>query len=146
MASPRKAPRYTAAEQQSDALAADLTAAAAAPGDAAFSDEPTADALCPCCGELLAWHEQPCPAPGAPAEAAPASSGSGVIMRASARTFAYDIGQPVQPETQDRAYAIIWRGQLKERHPETGWIHRVNVYRLNDGYWDCYREEELQVA
>lgn len=143
MASPRKAPRYTAAEQQSDALAADLSATAAAPGEAAFSDEPAAD-CCPCCGELLAWHEQPCPLPGTAAETAPAAGG--VFMRASAATFAFDLGQPVQPETQNRAYAIIWRGQLKERHPETGWIHRVNVYRLNDGFWDCYREEELQVA
>ena len=38
------------------------------------------------------------------------------------------------------------QGQLKERHPATGLIHRVNVYLLNDGYWDCYREEELQAA
>lgn len=144
MATTRKAPRYTAAEQQPDTLAADLSDAATAPDDAAFADAATADSLCPCCGELLAWHEQPCPLPGTAApEAAPAG---GVFMRASAATFAYDIGQPVQPETQNRAYAIIWRGQLKERHPETGWIHRVNVYRLNDGYWDCYREEELQVA
>lgn len=145
MASSRKAPRYTAAEQQSDALAADLSDAAPVPGAAPFSDEPTAAELCACCGELLAWHEQPCPAPGTTA-APETATGSGVIMRASAHTFAYDLGQPVQPETQNRAYAVIWRGQLKERHPDTGWIHRVNVYRLNDGFWDCYREEELQVA
>ncbi|GAB3839940.1 hypothetical protein [Hymenobacter jeollabukensis] len=139
MATPRKAPRYTAAEQQVEALAAVLPDAPAEAPDAAAEA-----ALCPCCGELLAWHEQPCPLPGAPAEAAPAAGR--VIMRASAATYAYDLGQPVQPETQNRAYAVIWRGQLKERHPDTGWIHRVNVYRLNDGYWDCYREEELQVA
>ncbi|RAK63561.1 hypothetical protein [Hymenobacter edaphi] len=139
MATPRKAPRYTAAEQQVEAPAAALPAAPVeAPADT------TEAALCPCCGELLAWHEQPCPLPGAAAEAAPAAGT--VIMRAAAVTYAYDLGQPVQPETQNRAYAVIWRGQLKERHPDTGWIHRVNVYRLNDGYWDCYREEELQVA
>ncbi|MCC3160610.1 hypothetical protein LJ737_25455 [Hymenobacter sp. 15J16-1T3B] len=146
MAITRKAPRYTAAEQQSDALAADLPETAAA-GEAAFADEPTADSLCPCCGELLAWHEQPCPLPGAAGPAAEAGSPpGGVIMRASSATYAYDLGQPVQPPAVGRAYAVIWRGQLKERHPDTGWIHRVNVYRLNDGYWDCYREEELQVA
>ena len=25
-------------------------------------------------------------------------------------------------------------------------VHRTNVYRLNDGFWDCYRENELQAA
>jgi hypothetical protein len=52
----------------------------------------------------------------------------------------------VQPPAFKRPYTVIWRGQLKERNPDTGWIQRVNVYWLNDGYWDCYREEELQAA
>jgi hypothetical protein len=40
----------------------------------------------------------------------------------------------------------VWRGYLKEPHPATGLLQRVPVYQLADGHWDCYREEELQVA
>jgi hypothetical protein len=69
-----------------------------------------------------------------------------VVRRSTATTYAYDVGLLVQPATQTQAHPIVWRGQLKERHPATGLVHRVNVYRLDDGYWDCYREEELQVA
>jgi hypothetical protein len=50
------------------------------------------------------------------------------------------------PHTPAITAQVSWRGQLKELHPATGLIHRVNVYRLNDGYLDCYREEELQAA
>ncbi|MBD2770056.1 hypothetical protein IC235_19380 [Hymenobacter sp. BT664] len=63
-----------------------------------------------------------------------------------ASTFAYDLGHRVQPEPNAPARSVIWRGQLKERLPETGLVHRVNVYRLDDGFWDCYREDELQAA
>jgi hypothetical protein len=52
----------------------------------------------------------------------------------------------VQPAPAAPARTIIWRGQFKERVPETGLVHRVNVYRLDDGFWDCYREDELQAA
>lgn len=41
-------------------------------------------------------------------------------------------------------YNVIWRGQLKARHPRTGLVHRVNAYRLDNDYWDCYYEEEFQ--
>jgi hypothetical protein len=107
-----------------------------------------AAALCPSCGELLAWHEQACAEVDTHGSTAgpEAPGASATIMRAAGPTYAYDVGQPVQPPFYERPYRVIWRGQLKERHPETGWIHRVNVYWLNDGYWDCYREEELQVA
>jgi len=30
--------------------------------------------------------------------------------------------------------------------PPTGLIYRIKVYRLYDGYWDCYREDELGAA
>ncbi len=60
--------------------------------------------------------------------------------------FAFELGRPVVPATQQQAHPIVWRGLLKERHPMTGLVLRVPVYRLADGYWDCYREEELQVA
>jgi hypothetical protein len=52
----------------------------------------------------------------------------------------------VLPLTQTDVHEVIWRGQLRERHPVTGLVQRTNVYRLGDGYWDCYREEELQAA
>ncbi|MCR5890393.1 hypothetical protein LRS06_21940 [Hymenobacter sp. J193] len=41
---------------------------------------------------------------------------------------------------------MLWRGQVKERQPQTGYLVRVNVYRLDDGYWDCYYEAELTDA
>ncbi|MCR5890933.1 hypothetical protein LRS06_24735 [Hymenobacter sp. J193] len=102
-------------------------------------DSSTEAALCPTCGDLLAWHEEACAASPALREETP-------TVHRKLGTFAYDLGQPVQPATQAQPHAIVWRGQLKERSPETGWVQRVNVYRLNDGFWDCYREEELQVA
>ena len=60
--------------------------------------------------------------------------------------FAFELGRPVLPLTQQQPHPIVWRGHLKERHPATGLVQRVPVYRLADGYWDCYREEELQAA
>jgi hypothetical protein len=60
--------------------------------------------------------------------------------------FAFEVGRAVLPVTQQQPYPVVWRGHLKERHPATGLVQRVPVYRLADGYWDCYREEELQVA
>lgn len=117
---------------------------------AAYGDQPAADedadiSLCPTCGEPLTWHEEACHLPGAaPAPAPPAEMS--VLRPTAATTYAYDVGLLVQPATQTQAHPIVWRGQLKERHPATGLVHRVNVYRLGDGYWDCYREEELQVA
>jgi hypothetical protein len=68
-----------------------------------------------------------------------------VRRQSPAIIFAYELGHRVQPRPASPAQ-VIWRGQLKERHPATGLIHRTNVYRLNNGYWDCYREEELQVT
>jgi len=115
-----------------------------------YADDQPADevgdtSLCPTCGEPLTWHEEACQLPtAAPAAEAPAETGA--LRRSAATTYAYDVGLLVQPTTQTQAHPIVWRGQLKERHPATGLVHRVNVYRLNDGYWDCYREEELQAA
>ncbi|MGI4834944.1 MAG: hypothetical protein ACRYFK_15935 [Janthinobacterium lividum] len=60
--------------------------------------------------------------------------------------FAYELGRPVVPLTQQQPYHVVWRGYLKERHPVTGLLLRVPVYQLADGYWDCYREEELLAA
>ncbi|RZJ94747.1 MAG: hypothetical protein EOO60_02320 [Hymenobacter sp.] len=68
------------------------------------------------------------------------------VATAADSSFAFEVGRTVLPLTQQQPHLIVWRGHLKERHPATGLLHRVPVYRLADGYWDCYREEELRVA
>ena len=69
-----------------------------------------------------------------------------VRMAVASTDFAFELGRPVVPLTQQAAHPVVWRGLLKERHPATGLVQRVPVYRLSDGHWDCYREEELQAA
>lgn len=69
-----------------------------------------------------------------------------VATPTEAAGFAFELGRAVLPLTHAQPYPVLWRGHLRERHPTTGLVHRVPVYRLDDGYWDCYREEELQVA
>jgi hypothetical protein len=124
---------------------------------------------CPVCGELLAWHDEFSSSCG-PLAAQPilevrrsaaevddfsqdAASEEAFAKpypaRAPARsglTFAYGLGHLVKPVSLAQPHAIIWRGQLKERHPATGLVHRVNVYRLDNNFWDCYYEEELLAA
>ncbi|WP_022824691.1 hypothetical protein [Hymenobacter norwichensis] len=115
---------------------------------ASFDD--VAAPTCSACGELLAWHEEPCRVANvtspdiytAAASKDVADSGNcGIVLG-----FTYAIGQPVQPAPARQVGKVIWRGQVKERHPRTGLLHRVNVYRLDNGYWDCYYEAELQAA
>jgi hypothetical protein len=133
-----KSARYVATEQQEEY---DEDA------DFASFEEPAVDYVaaveprCAHCGELLAWHEQTCAATPAPEAAAPRH-----FAPAPALAFAYELGRVVQPAPAAPTRTIVWRGQLRERHPQTGLVHRVPVYRLDDGYWDCYREEELRVA
>jgi hypothetical protein len=143
MAATRKPQRAVLLDAQephelADALYTDDLADATDTGDAS---------LCPTCGEPLTWHEEACRLPG---EAQPELASLALVAEPAPRlvgtTYAYDLGRLVQPATQQQAHPIVWRGQLKERHPATGLVHRVNVYRLNDGYWDCYREEELLAA
>jgi hypothetical protein len=69
-----------------------------------------------------------------------------VRMVVAAPDYAFEVGRPVVPTTQQQAHPVVWRGLLKERHPATGLLQRVPVYRLADGFWDCYREEELRAA
>ncbi|KUG07496.1 hypothetical protein [Solirubrum puertoriconensis] len=119
------------------------------PPSAATVPEAAADAmLCGVCGEPLGWHETSCLSPQP--EPATITDDNGAIgltfYYPSAATFAFDLGQAVQAAYNNSTHRIIWRGQVKERHPATGLVHRVNVYRLNDGYWDCYREDDLQAA
>jgi len=141
MASTRKPQRAVTIEETETP---DIASAAYA-DDQLAADEVGDTSLCPTCGEPLTWHEEACQLlTAAPAAETPAKSS--FLRRSPATTYAYDVGLLVQPATQTQAHPIVWRGQLKERHPATGLVHRVNVYRLNDGYWDCYREEELQAA
>ena len=96
------------------------------------------------CHELMAWHERACevaatqPATAVPEYEAPAAP-------APTLAFAFAICDRVQPAHSALA-AITWRGQHKEHHPATGLVHRINVYYLDNGYWDYYREDELQAA
>lgn len=100
--------------------------------------------LCPSCGEPLAWHEAACIVQGTSPQ--PAGSDADETPKLTTSAFAYALGQPVQPDPDAPARPVIWRGQLKARHPRTGLVHRVNVYRLDNDYWDCYYEAELQAA
>ncbi|RZJ90612.1 MAG: hypothetical protein EOO60_08775 [Hymenobacter sp.] len=68
-----------------------------------------------------------------------------VVLASPVADFAFELGRDVLPVTQAQSRMVVWRGVLKERHPATGLLHRVPVYWLDDGYWDCYREEELQL-
>jgi hypothetical protein len=97
--------------------------------------------VCCHCGEPLGWHEQACEAPATQPTAAAAPA---ALQVSDGFTFA--LGSLVLPLTQEQPHPVVWRGHLKERHPATGLVQRVPVYRLADGYWDCYREEELRVA
>jgi hypothetical protein len=135
-----KTTHYVAEERHEEFDEADH----AASNDEQLDFEPEiSEPRCPSCGDLLAWHEVPCVivVPHLKEVAAPE-----IRVISSSSVFAYELGHQVLPTTGIAPRVITWRGQLKERHPETGMVHRVPVYRLDDGYWDCYREEELQVA
>lgn len=42
-------------------------------------------------------------------------------------------------------YRVIWRGkQTQPAHSD--WPGTMAVYRLDDGFWDCYYEYQLHVA
>lgn len=108
-----------------------------------YSDDSVAP-LCPSCGELLAWHETACSTTTAAQPDAP--SAAQAVPGTVPAGFAFALRQPVQPAPNAQPCPIIWRGQVKARHPGTGLVQRVNVYRLDNGYWDCYYESDLQVA
>jgi hypothetical protein len=110
-----------------------------------FADD-TDISLCASCGEPLAWHEETC----APSHTKPDPTGEEPAPTTDSpqgltpAPFAYVLGQPVLPTPDAPPCPIIWRGQLKAPHPRTGLVHRVNVYRLDNGYWDCYYESEIE--
>jgi hypothetical protein len=118
--------------------------------DVSETTDDVAATLCPTCGELLAWHEEACSVPATIEASKPLASEPEAVEQASQNwapsPFTYALGQPVQPVPASRAGRVIWRGQVKERHPRTGLLHRVNVYRLDNGFWDCYFEVELQAV
>jgi hypothetical protein len=100
-------------------------------------------ALCPSCGELLAWHDVSC---SSAAGSQPSTLAKCQVENDLAHTssgFVFGLGQAVQPAPEAPASPVVWRGQVKERHPRTGLVHRINVYHLDNGYWDCYYEAEL---
>ncbi|HLK97288.1 MAG TPA: hypothetical protein VK364_05935 [Hymenobacter sp.] len=118
--------------------------------DTVLANKDVDASLCLRCGEPLAWHEEACDALKeslADAEAPEVSVFSiDVTSDLTPAPFAYALGQPVQPAPDARPHTVIWRGQVKKRHQRTGLVHRVNVYKLDNGYWDCYYETELQAA
>ncbi len=132
--------RYVTAEQQKEYDEVDGFSYS---GEQVVDDGADAEPRCATCGDLLAWHEQACAATPAPVADEPEPS---IVAPAAGLAFAYEVGHLVLPAPAAPARAVVWRGQLKERHPQTGLVHRVPVYRLDDGHWDCYREEELLVA
>ncbi|RPD44318.1 hypothetical protein DNI29_21660 [Hymenobacter sediminis] len=108
-------------------------------------------AVCAHCGELLAWHEEECNGiivsqPKSNKQHAPVALLDNTMPDLTPVPYAFAVGQSVQPEPGAQVRTIIWRGQVKARHPALGLVYRLNVYRLNNGYWDCYYESELQAA
>lgn len=110
------------------------------PTELEIADEATD--VCRHCNEPLGWHEQACEAPATP----PTAVAIPAVAPHVSDGFTFALGSLALPLTQEQSHPVIWRGHLKERHPATGLVQRVPVYRLADGYWDCYREEELRVA
>ena len=118
--------------------------------DTVSADTDVDASLCLSCGEPLAWHEEACDVPKEHlAVTAVLEAPISPIDATSDLTpapFAYALGQPVQPAPDAQPHTVIWRGQVKKQHQRTGLVHRVNVYKLDNGYWDCYYEAELQAA
>jgi hypothetical protein len=135
-----KSTRYVAEERHEEFEEVDQ---AGYPDVQAEMDAEVSEPRCVHCGDLLAWHEGPCSV-AEPSLSEIAAAEISVAIPTLA--FAYELGHQVLAVTSTAPRVITWRGQLKERHPESGMVYRVPVYRLDDGYWDCYREEELQVA
>jgi hypothetical protein len=59
--------------------------------------------------------------------------------------YSFAVGNVVQLVKGGPAHVVIWRGQLEVRNAR-GLVQRGNVYRLDDGFWDCYHEEQLHSA
>lgn len=56
----------------------------------------------------------------------------------------FDVGNVVQLVRGSPAYAVSWWGHVLVPHAG-GWYWEW-VYRIDNGYWDCYYEDELHSA
>ncbi|RZK97199.1 MAG: hypothetical protein EOO62_28430, partial [Hymenobacter sp.] len=114
-----KSTRYVAEGRQEEYDEAD---AATYPDDQLADEGEAGEPRCASCGELLAWHEESCGTertrqPELAAVAEPE-------LRAAIQGYAYEVGHLVQPVPEAAARPVIWRGQLRERHPHTGLVQR----------------------
>jgi hypothetical protein len=58
--------------------------------------------------------------------------------------YNYDVGSLVQLERGGPMHTVIWRGFIRARVPAANNLWgRAPVYRLDDGHWDCYYEEQI---
>jgi hypothetical protein len=58
--------------------------------------------------------------------------------------YEYDVGNLVQLVRGGKVWMVKWRSYILVRRSGI-WV-REPVYRLDNGYWDCYYEDELHVA
>ena len=111
------------------------------------SDDAAETEAGPClvCYDLLVRHEQAC---AAGPSLLPAGAEAAIVVASlpvPAATFPFAVGHHVQPSASAPA-VVTWCGQFKGRHPATGLVQCINVYRLDNGHWNCYRVDELQAA
>jgi hypothetical protein len=60
-------------------------------------------------------------------------------------SFQFVLGSFVQLAPGAPVHRVIWRG--KQLMPSTSdWPGEIAVYRLDNDYWDCYYEYQLQPA
>jgi hypothetical protein len=55
----------------------------------------------------------------------------------------YDVGDLVQLVHGGKVWTETWLSKLKVRGG-AGIMSRVNVYRLDNSFWDCYHEELMR--
>jgi hypothetical protein len=54
----------------------------------------------------------------------------------------FDTGNLVQLMRGGTIHTVIWCGYILVKQPD-GLRYRGGVYRLDNGYWDCYYGDEL---
>ncbi|MDQ2721686.1 MAG: hypothetical protein M3Z26_18300 [Bacteroidota bacterium] len=55
------------------------------------------------------------------------------------------VGSFVRLVADGPVHRVIWRGKLPMPH-YSDWPGEIAVYRLDNDYWDCYYEYQLQPA
>ena len=58
--------------------------------------------------------------------------------------YSHELRGLVQLTQGGRVHTIVWRGPLLVQDPTAGLVLRVPVYRLDDGHWDAYYQDEFQ--